>query len=74
MKNRIIISTVGLIAAVLVPTVWGFDIPRAKTEARILPPNPITPVIQLNFKAQLVNDGIGDLTRVDVVVTWEEVL
>ena len=70
MKNPVMSTVVGLMAVVLTTPAWGFDIARAKTEAEILPPSPITPAIQLNLKADLFNDGFSDLATVDVVVTW----
>ena len=51
-------AMVGLIAAVLTTTVWGFDVVQAKTEAEIAPRSPITPVIQLSFKAELVKQRL----------------
>jgi hypothetical protein len=70
MNNSVIRTVVGLMAVVLTTTAWGFEVGRAKTEAEILLPNPITPAIQLNFKAELFNDGFTELPNEDVVVTW----
>lgn len=69
MKNRLIISAVGLIAAVSITPAWGFDIHRTKTEARIVPAAATAPAIQLNFKAQLLN-GFVDPAIADVAVDW----
>ena len=73
MKTCIIRVTTALIAAVLATTVWGLEVGRTKTEAEIVPPTPITPVIELSFRAQLFNDGFGGLADIDVIVTWEQV-
>lgn len=73
MNQRPIISTVGLIACVLITPAWGLEVLRTKTEARILPPSPVTPVvIQLEFKAQVSNNGFSELGSEDVVVTWQQ--
>ena len=72
MKNRLIIATIGLIAAVgLVTPSWAFDILRTGTEAKTrVPPDSVVPVIQLNFGARLFNEGFGAPTEQDFVVTW----
>ena len=68
MKYRRIISIIGLVAAVLVTPAWGLDVLETKTEARIHPLDPTTTVIELNFKAHLMNNGFSDLPFVDVVL------
>ena len=72
MKIRLIIFTVGLIAAVLTTPAWAFDVHRSITEARILRATATASVIQLDFKAQLSRD-IANPVGSDVVVTWEQV-
>ena len=71
MKNPIIRITTALIAAVLATTVWGFEVDRTRTNAEIVPPSPIEPVIQLNFRAWLFNANFFGLD--DIVITWERV-
>lgn len=74
MTNHLIISTVGLIAAVtLANPVWGFDIERTRTSAEIVlfPPDPLTPAIALTFRAQLLDARSVDPTE-DVGVNWEQ--
>ena len=71
MKTPIIRITTALIAAALVTTVWGFEVDRTRTNAEIVPPGPIEPVIQLNFRAWLFNAGFVGLD--DIVITWERV-
>ncbi len=73
MKNRLTNSTFALIAAVLVTPAWGFDVVGSKTEARIVPPSPVAPVlIQLKLNAQLSRD-IANPAGVDVVVDFQPV-
>jgi hypothetical protein len=72
MKNRLVISTVCLSAAVVASPAWGFDVPRSITEARIVAQGAAPDLIQLNFKAQL-SGVVANPTEADVVVTWENV-
>jgi len=67
MIKRIII--IGLI--VFTTPAWSFEVLRSITEARILPPSPNTPVIQLDFRARLSRD-IANPAGADVVVTWQK--
>lgn len=70
MKTSITRITTGLIAAALATTVWGFEVDRTRTNAEIVPPSPIEPVIQLNFRAWLFNASFVGLD--DIVITWEQ--
>lgn len=69
MKKQFICCSLPICLLLALPG-WGFEIRETETEARIVPPDPITPAVELSFSAQLF-DVSADLSMTAVGISWE---
>ena len=71
MKDCLRTCAVGVFATVLLTPVWGFEVLGTKTEAGV-DPSRSAPVIQIDFSADVVNEGFRELPISNVGVEWGE--